>query len=76
MRDKITTAAEAVAVIRTEDAVCASGFVGIGVPEELLQAREARFLQTGEPRGLSLMFAAGQGYVTERCVFRLTQARP
>ena len=61
MRDKITTAAEAVAVIQSGDAVCTSCFVGIGVPEELLQALEARFLQTGEPRGLSLMFAAGQG---------------
>src|SRR3954467_9383101 len=61
MRNKIVTPAEAVAVIQNGDAVCTSGFVGIGVPEELLQALERRFLETGEPRGLTLMFAAGQG---------------
>jgi len=61
MRDKITTAAEAVAVIQSGDAVCTSGFVGIGVPDELLLALEKRFVETGEPRGLTLLFAAGQG---------------
>ena len=61
MRDKVTTAAEAVAVIQSGDAVCTSGFVGIGVPDELLQALEKRFVETGEPRGLTLLFAAGQG---------------
>ena len=61
MRDKIISPAEAVAVIQNGDALCTSGFVGIGVPEELLRALERRFLETGEPRGLTLMFAAGQG---------------
>lgn len=61
MRDKITTAAEAVATIRSGDTLCTSGFIGSGVPEALLAALEARFLETGEPRNLTLMFAAGQG---------------
>jgi propionate CoA-transferase len=61
MRNKIVTAADAVAVIRPGDALCTSGFVGIGVPDALLKALEARFLETGEPRGLTLFFAAGQG---------------
>ena len=61
MRDKITTAAEAVAVIQSGDALCTSGFVGIGVPDELLVALEKRFLDTGAPRDLSLVYAAGQG---------------
>lgn len=61
MRDKVTTAAEAVAVVQNGDAVCTSGFVGIGVPDELLLALEKRFVETGEPRGLTLVFAAGQG---------------
>ena len=61
MRDKVTTAAEAVAVIQSGDTVCTSGFVGIGVPDELLVALEKRFVETSEPRGLTLLFAAGQG---------------
>ena len=61
MRNKIVTAAEAVAVIQNGDAFCTSGFVGIGVPDALLVALEKRFLETGEPRDLTLLFAAGQG---------------
>lgn len=61
MRNKLTTAAEAVAVIQNGDSFCTSGFVGIGVPDELLLALEERFVQTGEPRDLTLVFAAGQG---------------
>jgi len=61
MRDKVTTAAEAVAVIQDGDTLCTSGFVGIGVPDELLLALEKRFLETSEPRALTLLFAAGQG---------------
>jgi propionate CoA-transferase len=61
MRDKITTAVEAIAVVQNGDAVCTSGFVGIGVPDELLLALERRFMETGEPRELTLLFAAGQG---------------
>jgi propionate CoA-transferase len=56
MRNKITSAAEAVAIIQSGDAICTSGFVGIGVPDALLVALEKRFLETGEPRDLSLLF--------------------
>jgi len=61
MRNKVTSAAEAVAVVQNGDTLCTSGFVGIGVPDELLLALEERFVKTAEPRGLTLMFAAGQG---------------
>ncbi len=61
MGDKLTSLAEAVALIRSGDTICTSGFVGIGVPEGLLAALETRFVETGEPKGLGLVFAAGQG---------------
>jgi propionate CoA-transferase len=61
MHDKILSAADAAALVAPGDTVCTSGFVGIGVPEELLVALERRFLERGTPRDLTLVFAAGQG---------------
>ena len=49
------------ATVQSGDTVCTSGFVGIGVPDALLKGLEERFLKTGEPRDLTLVFAAGQG---------------
>src|SRR5258708_3455279 len=66
MRNKVTSAAEAVAIVQSGDAICTSGFVGIGVPDALLVALERRFVDTGEPRDLTLPFAAGQGDGKER----------
>lgn len=71
MADKVVSPAEAAALIRSGDTVCTSGFVGIGVPEELLAALEARFVETGQPRDLTLVFAAGQGDGKERGLNRL-----
>lgn len=61
MKNKIVSAAEAVAVIRNGDTIANSGFVGAGTPDALLAALAERFQETGEPRDLSLIFAAGQG---------------
>jgi propionate CoA-transferase len=71
MRDKLTTAAEAAALVRSGDTLATSGFVGIGTPDELLAALAARFADENEPRGLTLLFAAGQGDGKERGLNRL-----
>jgi propionate CoA-transferase len=66
MNDKVTLAADAVAVIQNGDTLGISGFVGVGVPDGLLNALERRFLETAEPRNLTLVFAAGPGDGHER----------
>ncbi|MGI9476564.1 MAG: acyl CoA:acetate/3-ketoacid CoA transferase [Hyphomicrobiaceae bacterium] len=71
MPDKIITAAAAAALVHDGDIVTTSGFVGIGVPDELLAALEERFLDTRSPRHLTLFFAAGQGDGKSRGLNRL-----
>ena len=71
MRQKLVSAREAADLIKDGDTLTTSGFVGIGVPDALLGAIEERFLETGSPRNLSLVFAAGQGDGKERGLNRL-----
>jgi propionate CoA-transferase len=71
MKNKVVSPDEAMAIIRDGDTVANTGFVGNGAPEELLLALERRFLETGGPRNLTLVFAAGQGDGKERGLNRL-----
>jgi propionate CoA-transferase len=56
-RNKVITVDEAVRVILNNDTVAISGFGQTGVPEELAMALETRFLETGAPRDLTLIYA-------------------
>ncbi|MDH4060889.1 MAG: acyl CoA:acetate/3-ketoacid CoA transferase, partial [Aquincola sp.] len=71
MRHKIVSAAEAAALVRSGDTIVTSGFVGIGTPDELLSALAERYVADGEPQGLTLLFAAGQGDGHDRGLNRL-----
>ncbi len=71
VKNKVVTAAEAVAIIRDRDTVACSGFVGTGTPDELIGALEARFLESARPRDLTLVFAAAPGDGKDRGLNRL-----
>lgn len=60
-RATVVSADEAVKHIKSGANIAINGFGGIGYPDSLSAALEKRFLETGEPTGLSLWYAAGQG---------------
>lgn len=61
MKRKVVKSDEAVAILRDGDTLCCSGFGSNGVPIELVQALEKRFLETGAPTNLTLLFGGGPG---------------
>jgi len=63
---KVLSVADAVALVRDGDTVATTGYGGNGTPDQLVLQLERRFLDTGAPRGLTLVHAGGQGDGKER----------
>lgn len=63
---KIVSADEAIAIVQDGDVLATTGYGGNGTPERLLVALEARFRESGTPRGLTLVHATGQGDMAEQ----------
>lgn len=58
---KIISAKEAAMMVEDGMTVSTNGFVACDLPEELTSALEQRFLETGSPKNLTYLYAAGQG---------------
>lgn len=58
---RFLSADEAAALVQPGWTVASAGFVGAGHAEAVTEALERRFLATGAPHGLTLVYSAGQG---------------
>lgn len=58
---KLMTETEAAALVQSGWTVACAGFVGAGHAEAITSALERRFLATGFPHDLTLVYSAGQG---------------
>lgn len=61
MKDKVISAAEAIALIRDGDVVTTTGFVQSCIPEALHAELERRYVETQHPKDLTLIMCAGAG---------------
>ncbi len=61
MRIKFLSAKEAVKQVTSGATLATDGFIGAAFPEELAFELEKRFIESGNPKDLTLVYCAGQG---------------
>ena len=71
---RIVEPAQAAALVRDGATVATGGFGCCGHPEAVTRALAERFERTGSPRGLTLLFASGQGDRGERGLNQLARS--
>lgn len=71
MSSKVITAKQAAELVKDNDTIAIGGFVGCGVPEELMEALRQRFVATQSPRNLFLYHCAAVGDGKDRGCNRL-----
>ncbi len=74
MSARLITADEAANLIQDGSTLATAGFIGIGFAEALAKALEKRFLKSGTPTQLTLVYAAGQGDAKEKGLNRLAHS--
>lgn len=72
-RATVISSDDAAALLRSGSTIATSGFTGCGHPETLSKAIRRRFLRSGSPAGLTLVYAAGQGDRQTRGVGHLAE---
>ncbi len=65
-RSKIVSAQEAILLIKDGDTVATGGLCGAGFAEDLAIYLDEQYLETKKPKGLTLLYAAGQGDYVNR----------
>jgi propionate CoA-transferase len=71
---KVISPNDAIAIVQDGDVLATSGYGGNGTPDQLLFSLEKRFLETGSPKNMTLVFAGGQGDGKDKGLNRLGHA--
>jgi propionate CoA-transferase len=72
-KSKVMSAEEAIGLICDGETIVTDGFCGAGFAEDLAIALRERFLASGHPRDLTLLYCAGQGDGKDRGLNHLAE---
>ncbi len=68
---KVVSTSDAIKHIKNGSTICTGGFVGLCHPEALTSEIEKSFISRGEPKNLTVVYAAGQGDGKEKGINHL-----